>query len=990
MAASFIGGTFFSAAMKVLLDRAVPRADFFVGLFRRSEPDAALLRAKLSHLMMIIKSMMDDAEENRVTNCAVEEWLNELKNALYDAEDLLDEIADEDRQWQGDSRSRILPPMSPDGKFMAVELEEFSRRVDYLVRQMNVMSSKKHVKGKSAARLPSTDIPDEDRISGREEERRRIIEFLESCEGDRRRISVVAIAGMPGVGKTSLAQHVYNDEILRDFFDIKVWVCVSNDFDVVRVTKTIHESVSSWLFESEDLNIVQKDLSGRLIEKKVLLVLDDLWSEDYDKWDALLKPFKMVAEGSAVLITTRHENVAKVSNPDLTLHLEQLSDEDCWSIIKTHAFSQMDLAVNLKREVLGRKIARKCGGLPLAAKAVGRLLRSTKEDEWELILEHDLWYSVNDKSSILPALQLSYRYLPSHLKRCFSYCSMFPKDYQFEKKKLILLWMAEGFVQHPSDGRSIEEEGDRYFSELLSRSFFQQSSSSVSSFIMHDLFHDLAEMESKEFISRVESGKSCKIPEKVRHFSFRRRHCDDLTKWKPFKSFSHLHTFMPIDYPAVYSSVSLRALGELLPALRRVRVLCLSHYQIHLLPDEIGELQQLRFLDLSFTSLKNLPETICKLHKLETLLLIHCCQLIELPSNFCNLTSLRHLDLADTASLKGMPQGIGSLSSLRTLSKFVVGPSVPSDHNWRREYLTIGVLGSYQHLQGDLCISNMDRVRSMSDATSARLANLKNLEGLKLEWRNRHSDSEVERKVLNLIKPSKTLKRLAIQGYGGTSFPNWIGHCMYSNIVSLHLERCLFCFVLPPLGQLQSLKKLSVQEFIQVTTVGPEFYGCDSSSIIPFRSLETLRFDGMSQWEEWFPIEGDGMGFPCLQELQLTDCPKLLRLLPTHLPSLKKLAISRCPELVTLPPSHRLSPSQTCLEFRSLPATGKLPPQVLLQLTSLKALDLSHCPTMELFPFTRLPRMLETLRVMLLPLPTIFARGIRAYKHPGISHLWML
>ncbi|MCH95295.1 CC-NBS-LRR resistance protein [Trifolium medium] len=139
---------------------------------------------------------------------------------------------------------------------------------------------------------------------------------------------------MGGVGKTTLAQLAYNDDKVQEHFDLKAWACVSEDFDILKVTKTLLESVTSKAWERN--------------------------------------------RGSRVIITTRQEKVAVVARTFPIHKLEPLSDEDSWSLLCKHAFGGEDYCgtkcQNL--EGIGRKIARKCGGLPIAAKTLGGLLRS--------------------------------------------------------------------------------------------------------------------------------------------------------------------------------------------------------------------------------------------------------------------------------------------------------------------------------------------------------------------------------------------------------------------------------------------------------------------------------------------------------------------------------------------------------------------------------------------------------------------------------------
>ncbi|XP_034680439.1 putative disease resistance RPP13-like protein 1 [Vitis riparia] len=210
--------------------------------------------------------------------------------------------------------------------------------------------------------------------------------------------------------------------------------------------------------------------------------------------DSLRSPLLEGAPGSKILVTTRNLNVATMMGGDKKLYeLKHLSDDDCWLVFQKHAFENRNVNEHPDLALIGREIVKKCGGLPLAAKALGGLLRSEHtEDKWNIILDSKIWNLPGDKCGILPALRLSYNHLPSHLKRCFAYCALFPQDYEFKKEELILLWMAEGLIQQSNEDKKMEDLGGDYFCELLSRSFFQSSNSNKSRFVMHDLINDLA------------------------------------------------------------------------------------------------------------------------------------------------------------------------------------------------------------------------------------------------------------------------------------------------------------------------------------------------------------------------------------------------------------------------------------------------------------------------------------------------------------------
>jgi hypothetical protein len=307
-------------------------------------------------------------------------------------------------------------------------------------------------------------------------------------------VSVIPILGMGGIGKTTLAQLLFNDEKVKSLFDLKAWACVSEDFDTDRVTKAILQSLTSENCDGKDRNWLQVKLKEKLEGKKYLVVLDDVWNENYDDWTILRARFLAGASGSTIIITTRNERVSSTTGTIQAHHLQVLSNDACLSLFTQHTLGASDFNAHQNLQDIGENIIEKCRGLPLAAKTLGGLLRTTRDRaEWEEILKSKIWDITEESRGILPALMLSYHHLPSHLKRCFAYCSIFPKDYEFEEDQLVLLWMAEGLIQSREGDKQMEGLGSKYFRDLLSRSFFNQSSMKKSRFVMHDLINNLAQ-----------------------------------------------------------------------------------------------------------------------------------------------------------------------------------------------------------------------------------------------------------------------------------------------------------------------------------------------------------------------------------------------------------------------------------------------------------------------------------------------------------------
>jgi len=312
------------------------------------------------------------------------------------------------------------------------------------------------------------------------------------------------------------------------------------------------------------------------------------------------------------------------------LQLEQLEEEHCWKLFAKHAFKDENSQINHDFMDIAKRILTKCQGLPLALKTIGSLLcKKSSLVEWESILASEIWDLSEEESNIIPALMLSYHHLPSHLKRCFSYCALFPKNYVFQKEELILLWMAENFLQCSQQSMTMEAVGEQYFKDLFSSSFFQRSRENEMHFIMHDLLNDLAKYVSGDFCFTFNDEESNHILKMTRHFSFLGNRNTSPKLIETLYNAKGLRTFLPLNilpFDVRWNmSISSTSIQELFSKFMFFRVILLPNcFQLEELPDTIGNLKHLRFLDLSSTCIKELPDSICSLSNLQILKLRHC------------------------------------------------------------------------------------------------------------------------------------------------------------------------------------------------------------------------------------------------------------------------------------------------------------------------------------------------------------------------------
>ncbi|XP_016478247.1 putative disease resistance RPP13-like protein 1 [Nicotiana tabacum] len=953
-----VAEVFLSAFITVLFEKL---ASGEILNFARKEGIQFQLK-KWSRTLSKILAALADAEEKQITDKAVKLWLEDLRDLAYDLDDVLDEVSTEifRRKMMTEFNSKrsklqkliptcctsLTPSTLKFNHTLESKLGKINSRLLEMAQQKIDLGLSENNGGRFSfirmrERMPTTSLVDESRVYGREKDKHAILDLLLSNQGNCDfEACIIPIVGMGGVGKTTLAQLAYNDAKINDCFDLKIWVCVSEVFDVLGITNLIFESVAPESREIKGLDMLQVSLKEKLSKNRFLLVLDDVWNENYGMWDLLLSPLRVGLPGSKIVVTTRNEGVASVMSSVTPYRLKELASSDCLSLFCQHALGSINFDAQPDLRMIGERLVKKCKGLPLAAKTLGGLLRTkSRPKEWEDILNSKIWDLPEEKSDILPVLRLSYYHLPSDLKPLFAYCSIFPKDYEFDKDELILLWMGEGFLQQSEGKKILEELGDECFNELLSRSFFQHSSGNESRFMMHDLIHDLAEFVAGDICFRLdersEGTQRTTNCQKARHSSYVRR------QYEIFKRFSSLHavqglrTFLPLEVQKLegwQKSYISKGLLDFLPKLRSLRILSLSGYCIAELPNSVGDLIHLRFLDLSETSIKQLPESICSLYNLQSLLLCGCYRLTKLPATLGNLINLRHLNNADTEQLQEMPTGIYKLTSLQTLHKMVLG---------RSNSLKLWELKSLSNLHGTLAITELQSVTDTTDAREADLASKKGIDELVMEFNKDFDgsrDARLEKDVLELLQPHGNLGRLSILFYGGIEYPSWISPGLLKSLTHLTLGGCR-SFTLPTLGQLPLLAELYVHDMPCVKRVGTEFCGGDDPLNLGFPALEVLRFENLPEWEEWYISLSNA--FPRLHELSICNCPKLSVVSLSNFPVLRELNLDEC-NVQVLRSIFGIF-SVKVLKIRCVWGLSLLSKELTQYLGSLEDLDITEC-----------------------------------------------
>ncbi|KAF2319602.1 hypothetical protein GH714_017455 [Hevea brasiliensis] len=420
----------------------------------------------------------------RLPSNEVKDWLGKLQEIVYDADDLIDDFATEALQRQVMTGNRMTKEVSlffsssnrlVYGFKMGHKIKAIRKRLLQIDADTESFNLEVHneERGYTTKVRDQTESSVPEVVIGREGDKTAIIEFLLASNSEEN-VSVLSIVGIGGLGKTALAQFIFNDEQVRKHFEVKLWVCVSDPFDVKMIVKKILESAKGTKSEELELETLKTDLGKIINGQKYMLVLDDVWNENRERWDSLKKLLVGGSGGSKILVTTRSRKVAEVASTVEPYVLKSLSPTESWSLFLRVALRAQEPKDSSVKKT-GEEIVSKCVGVPLAIKTIASILcLKNPETEWLVFLQEELSKIAQNENDILPTLKLSYDHLPSHLKHCFVYCALFPKDYVIDVKTLIHLWIAQGFIESSNSSLCVEDIGLQYFTELWWRSFFQE------------------------------------------------------------------------------------------------------------------------------------------------------------------------------------------------------------------------------------------------------------------------------------------------------------------------------------------------------------------------------------------------------------------------------------------------------------------------------------------------------------------------------------
>ncbi|XP_075660246.1 putative disease resistance protein RGA4 [Castanea sativa] len=883
---------------------------------------------KLESKFHTIQAMLNDAEKRQVKEEAVKLWLDKLKDVSYQMDDVLDEWntamikAEIEKQQKDDEekaetsaakKRKVWPPISIPNLFqhrdIAHKIKELNEKLDEIDREGEMYKFVLTRDNEEVVERPrTTSFVDVSKILGRDKVRDDLVRILLG-KGSEEEINphVISLVGMGGIGKTALAQLAYNHHEVEAHFEKKVWVCVSDPLDLCRVAEAIVQAFGGSESNITELQNLLEKICELIKGRKIFLVFDDVWTEDFTSWEPFRLALQNSAPGSRIIVTTRKRRVAKMMESASMINLEVLSEEDCWSVFSKIAFCDKNFEVCKQLRDIGKKIAKKCKGLPLAAKTLGSLMRFKKsKEEWEMVLYSSMWEFKDVERGLFAPLLISYYDLPSPLKQCFSYCGVFPKDYVFSSDELAFMWMALGYIK-PEANMEMEITARAYFVNLAIRSFFQdfvKGDDKITRCKMHDIVHDFAQLMPKNECFTINSDIGLGVNYKnARHLQLELL---ENTKFpESINSGKNIRTLILVNQ----GNDNLSNLFQHFRCLRTLTLNCKYLGMLKELPDAVENFIHLRYLKLIGYCGDGLPETICNLCNLQILnIKIQGKEILKLPQGMSKLINLRHLNLDFYSSWLNVkfPRGFGRLTSLRTLKFFNVNGK---DDN---ERCKLGELRNLNHLEGTFQITGLGSEVDACEATNAQLKKKINLRTLSLsfdKWDGEEIIREKDALVLHALEPPPNLEYLSIRSYRGpTMFPNWmmsLTNLRILEISELSLEH------LPPLGKLQYVESLTIGDMKRLKKVGVEFVGIeeferekDDTRITLFPNLRSLIFLNLEELEEWNGIGGEE------EDQEEEDCVRF-----AIMPRLQHLRIWNCEKLKSLPNFLRTTPSLQNLEL---------------------------------------------------------------------------
>ncbi|GLJ13077.1 hypothetical protein SUGI_0204730 [Cryptomeria japonica] len=864
--ASIVGEAVAAKLCEMVVEMAVQQLSKQVSLFINFHEDFEWLKTKLRFM----KGFLNDAEYQCRQKESVKQWLQDVRDIALRAEDIFELCT-----VQPLHSSRFLSILI-DSDFvfrykMARKISKVKNRINFLTEEgrklkinHDVLSGEESSSSRfqSSDRKRSSNVPIDSHPVGIETK----VEYLVSLL-DKPAVSVIAVVGMGGVGKTYLLQNFYN--FTKDRFEKSIWLSISQSFSISKLQHDLasHLDIKDKIYRVSEQR-AEELINFHLKEKRILIVLDDVWKPI--KKDNLIERLGLtIGHNCKLVITTRNKDVCRNVMAEI-YEMECLSEEDSWKLFCIYGFPEYE--GNRAPEHLvdvAHNIVKECGNLPLAIKTTAASLAGfTLQREWNSKLSQLKEVSTLNKP--MEVLKLSYDCLPAHLRACFAYLSFFPEDERIECEYLVNLWIGEGFVP---DGEDQWDIGWSYLHELANLCLVELVEEWESGYgievkkycIVHDLFHDLAMYICKENKCAFDIKKAFPKPPSRKNS----------TEWcrvlLPKKSINDnvMAQILPVSSAKLLRTLSLydnhivSIPPKFLMNMKVLRVLDLSRNPITTLPDCVGDMKLLKVLNMSDTWIEEVPGCVRRLQSLRFLDVSFCSSLRQIPAWIGELKCLQQINILHW-SISTLPKGISNLTSLRTLRSQCLCLSVENDADLKLE--NVGSMIQLQELR--IQIHRESQLESIKQGILGRLVKM------------RHLTVENCVPLSRPLFPEKLeimtdLEKLQVEEFAVTS-----RLCSFVNLRELRLQRCDWSSY-PEFQNMPNLVSLRLEYNGSCREIA-EAFG-KSGGFPKLRFLLIKDFPGLEE----FPKLEDG-AMPRLEVFKLQECNRL-RKVPEGLEELKML-----------------------------------------------------------------------------------------------------
>nr|XP_016460620.1 PREDICTED: putative late blight resistance protein homolog R1A-3 [Nicotiana tabacum] len=839
------------------------------------------LNEKVSSLEVFLKNSERSNVSEEMTD--LEAWIKEVANVVeYTIQLRLTEAVMANDEMQKETAREMFCDS------LQQVAEDISRvqKESMKIQQKGKQASKKSlVQGSSSAK----DVLNvKKNMVGRDDQRKRLLEDL--TRGSSGELKVIPILGMGGIGKTTLAKEVYNDVSIRSHFDVRAWATVSSHHNIKEILLSLLRSRMGDTFYMEDEAELADMLQKSLKSRRYLIVMDDMWSSK--AWDDVRQCFPSENNESRVLLTTRDTDVACYAGTEnFSLQMSFMDPYESWNLFKSAAFANEELPSEY--ETIGKQIVDKCQGLPLTIVVVAGLLSKSERtiEDWENIAQDVMSFVTNDPDKqCLHVLGLSYNHLTSNLKACLLYFGAFPEDREILVKRLVRLWIAEGFLKLEKD---FEGEAAKCLKDLVDRCLIlvcekKWDETEIKSCKVHDLIYELClrEAQSQNFIMNDivfhyldldeddgsdEIAQSHDIvldlddepnpvPPKCRHLS--RHKIGPCKRWTEHDDI-HCGYYRALLTPELHHLIRGQRDDDVDDNnyfLKRTRsIISLSNYcplPNFTLESEIIHFKLLRTLDLSPIEVESFPSQILCLIWLRYLALSG--GLIDIPPEVCRLWNLQ------TCIVKG------------SSSRCIIFP----EQIWE--------LMQLRHLKlNAFYLPNPPSVSAEEESSYLVLSNVQTIYGL--------SARSCTKEVISGIR---NVKKLGIYG----DKDDCEDSRLFDNLVHLHqLEKLRFGLLTPwKFGDATIPSAKSFPAMLKKLELNGTCLRWEDMNIISeLPNLEVLKVLSVIHDNEWYPVAG---GFTQLK-LLLIDSTSLnyWKATDDNFPALECLVLRSCYFLAEMP-----------------------------------------------------------------------------------------